>query len=165
MAENSNHYSRRTPQDRSLRASDRDRDAVGDLLRRQHVAGRLNTDEFAERFGRCLEAKTYAQLDELIVDLPADAEAAFEAGPAPWTGGAWRAAGPRWAGRRPWRIPVFAWVVLVVALAAVSGGRLLWLAFPLFFFFVLRPLMWHSTWRSAGRGPGWGRRGCWGHWA
>ena len=81
MAEETNHYSRRTPADRALRASDADRTAVGDILRKEHVAGRLDTDEFADRFGRCLEAKTYAQLDVLLADLPEGAEAAFTAGP------------------------------------------------------------------------------------
>ena len=102
MADTTKHYSRQTPQDRNLRASDGDRDAIGDLLRRQHVAGRLTTDEFAERYGRCLEAKTYAQLDALIADLPLDTEPAFQSGPAPWAAGsAWRVAGPRWPAGAP----------------------------------------------------------------
>lgn len=162
MADNTNHYSRYSPQDRSLRASDHDRDAIGDILRRQHVAGRLDADEFAERYGRCLEAKTYAQLDGLVADLPFDGRAPYQPGPAAWAGSA--PAARRWrSGRRLWRIPVFAWVVLFVALA-VGGHVWLWLAFPLFFFFVLRPLIWRSAWRWAGPGPGWGPRGPWGSW-
>jgi hypothetical protein len=162
MAENTYHYSRYSPQDRSLRASDSDREAIGDLLRRQHVAGRLDTDEFADRYGRCLEAKTYAQLDSLIVDLPFDGRAQYQAGPAAWAGSEWTAR--RWRGaRRLWRIPVFAWVVLFLALA-VGGHVWPWLAFPLLFFFVLRPLIWRSAWRTAGPGPGWGQRGSWGPW-
>ncbi len=104
MADNTNHYSRYSPQDRSLRASDHDRDAIGDILRRQHVAGRLDADEFAERYGRCLEAKTYAQLDGLVADLPFDGRAPHQPGPAAWADGAW--ATRRWrAGRRLWRVP------------------------------------------------------------
>ena len=87
MADSTNHYARHTPRDRDLRASDRDRDAVGDFLRRQHVAGRLDTDEFADRYGRCLEAKTYAQLDALITDLPADEQTAPAGGPERVRGG------------------------------------------------------------------------------
>jgi len=157
MADITNHYSRYSPQDRSLRASDHDREAIGAFLRRQHVAGRLDTDEFADRYGRCLEAKTYAQLDGLIADLPFDGRAAYQPGPAAWADGAWAAR--RWrAGRRLWRVPVFAWVVLFLALA-IGGHVWLWLAFPLFFFFVLRPLIWRSAWRAGGTGPRWGQRG------
>ena len=159
MAEEINHYSRRTPANRDLRAADADRNAVGDILRREHVAGRLDSDEFADRFGRCLEAKTYAQLDDLLVDLPEGAEAAFrpgpfQLGPAPVAATAWRG-GQRYGGRRPWRLPAIAWLALIGAVVALSAGPALWLAVPLVFFLVVRPLMWHSGWR----GPGSGRRG------
>ncbi|HUC15130.1 MAG TPA: DUF1707 domain-containing protein [Acidimicrobiales bacterium] len=177
MAGTTNRYSTYSPQDRSLRASDHDREAIGDFLRRQHVEGRLDADEFADRYGRCLEAKTYAQLDGLIADLPFDGRAAYQAGPEAWGSAAWGGgasgggasgdtawAARRWrAGRRLLRVPLFAWVILFLALAA-SGHFWLWLAFPLFFFFVLRPLIWRSAWRAAGPGPGWGRRGPWGPW-
>jgi Domain of unknown function (DUF1707) len=155
MAVETNHYSRRVPADRALRAADADRTAVGDILRREHVAGRLDADEFAERFGRCLEAKTYAQLDVLIADLPEGAETAFrqQAGPTaapvtPWRGAPW------YSGRRPWRVPGIAWVALVALLIAVSVGPAVWLVVPLVLLFVVRPLMWRSAWRS-----GWGCRG------
>jgi hypothetical protein len=35
-------------------------------------------------------------------------------------------------------------VPLVVIAVAASGGHLFWLAFPLVFFFVIRPLLWRS---------------------
>ena len=67
------HYSRRSgPRDRQLRVGDAEREAVADILRREHLAGRLDNDEFDERVARCLAAKTYAELDELIGDFPAD---------------------------------------------------------------------------------------------
>src|ERR1039457_6940727 len=187
MADMTNPYARHTPRDRNLRASDRDRDAVGDFLRRQHVAGRLDIDEFAERYGRCLQVKTYAQLDELITDLPPDSEPAFAGGPAapqdgPWGNGAWSggqwghgawsagpssagpssagpsSAGPWRSGRPRWRPPVLTWLAVVLALALIGGGHLFWLAFPLFFFLVLCPFMWRSAWRAAPGGGGrWGR--------
>jgi Domain of unknown function (DUF1707) len=153
MADERNHYSRRTPADRALRASDADRTAVGDILRKEHVAGRLDTDEFADRFGRCLEAKTYTQLDALIADLPDGGEADFQAGPGAVTGGAWRGGDWYWR-RRPWRVPAVAWLALVGVLLALSGGPALWVLVPLFFVFVVRPLMWRSASRS-----GWARRG------
>ena len=160
MAENSNHYSKRSPADRKLRAADSDRVAVGDILRREHVAGRLDSEEYADRYGHCLEAKTYAQLDELIADLPGDPEPAFVVGPTPrdepWRHGAWA------PGRRRMHVPVFGWVALGVALIALSGTPFVWIALPMLFFFVIRPLMWRSAWRSGGRGPGWGGGCGWG---
>ncbi len=164
MADNVPGYPRHSPQERSLRASNADRDAIGDILRRQHVAGRLDTDEFAERYGRSLQAKTYAELDELIVDFPADAEPASTAGAAlvgRWPAGNSRrngtwGGGSRWAGWLPRPVPVFVWLAVGVIVAVASGGHLLWVAFPVFFF-VVRPLLWRSGWsgRSGRRGP-WG---------
>ena len=58
------------PQDRSLRAADADRESVAELLREQHLAGRLDTDELQERLDRVFAAKTYAELDAVVVDLP-----------------------------------------------------------------------------------------------
>lgn len=123
----------RRPRDRGLRASDRDREAVSSILQREHVAGRLTADEFQERLDRCLRAKTYRELDELIADFPYDE-------PAP----------PR---RRSFRPAPFMLVpVALVALVAFSGGRIGWLAVPLFFF-IVRPLVWHPRARRAA----WGR--------
>jgi hypothetical protein len=51
------------PRDRTLRVGDREREAVGDILREQHLEGRLDSDEFQKRLERCLTAKTYAELD------------------------------------------------------------------------------------------------------
>lgn len=150
MADNTYHYQRRTPIDRSLRASDEDRNAVGEILRRQHAAGRIDTEEFSERFGRCLEAKTYAELDALIADLPFGERVQGEGASA----GTGVAAG--WARPRLWRLPAVAWVALVVAAVALSHGQVFWLAFPLFFFFVFRPFVWRGGW---GRGRGWGSGG------
>ena len=68
---NDNRYDPRAyPRDRSLRAGDQERDAVSEILRQQHLEGRLDVDEFQARLERCLAAKTYAELDELIVDFP-----------------------------------------------------------------------------------------------
>jgi uncharacterized protein DUF1707 len=133
-------YDRHTgPRDRRLRAGDRERDAVADILRREHVNGRIDAVEFQERLERSLAAKTYADLDALVADLPSDRP---QRGPL---------ALPRTP--RPW--PLFGLVpLLVVAAIVASGGRVLWLAFPLFLFFVVRPL----AWRSWGRGyRGYGR--------
>src|SRR6478735_909767 len=61
---------RRGPRDRTLRVGDSERDAVAEILRRHHVEGRLDAEEFQERLDSCLAAKTYGELDQLVDDLP-----------------------------------------------------------------------------------------------
>jgi hypothetical protein len=125
------------PYDRSLRAADSDREAVADILRDQHVAGRLDSDELQERIDRCYAAKTYADLDAVVADLPHEEPEPVRA-------------------RGQWLWPKFAIVPLVlIALVVLSHGHLLWLAIPLVFFFV-RPMLW----RASGRRFGWGPFGC-----
>jgi len=138
MSETERHYDRRFPADRRLRVADRDREAVADILRREHIAGRIDNEEFEERITRCLAAKTYADLDAMIQDFPADEGAAPQRGRRLTTVG---------------YFPFFPVVPIVVAAIIVSHGRLLWLAFPLFFLFVVRPFLWG---RFGGR---WGRGG------
>jgi DUF1707 SHOCT-like domain len=145
-AGNENGYDlRRGPRDRDLRVGDREREAVGEILRQQHVEGRLDADEFQERLGRCLAAKTYTELDQLIADLPgreADRDRVTRAWPWRW----WPVAS----------LPLALIPLALITAIVLSHGHLVWLAFPVFFFFVLRPLLWR------GWGPGYGhaRREC-----
>jgi hypothetical protein len=134
MPENFTHHQQR-PDESGLRAADRDRDAIADVLREQHLAGRLETEEFQERLDRCYAAKTYAQLDELVADLPRQEQAR--------------------SARRSLQWPALALVPLLIGAIALSRGHLLWLAIPAFFFFV-RPLLWHSS----GRRLSWSFAGC-----
>ena len=122
---NDNRYDPRAyPRDRSLRVGDQERDAVSEILRQQHVEGRLDVEEFQARLERCLAAKTYAELDELIADFPRE-----EAEPQPMA---------RTWNRRRWPLAVpFLFVLLIVA---ATHGHAAWLAVPLVFFFVVRPL-------------------------
>ena len=137
--ENANTYERRNgPRDRTLRAGDREREAVAEILRRQHVEGRLDAVEFNERLERCLAAKTYGELDELIADLPGP-EMQQPRRTRAWT----------WSPGPP--LPLLLIPLALIAAIVLSHGHLVWLAFPVFFF-VLRPFLWHS-WRR-GR---WGR--------
>src|SRR5690242_4426181 len=55
---------------RGLRASDADRAATAELLRRHYAEGRLDTQEFEERIDRCYAAKLLSELPELVADLP-----------------------------------------------------------------------------------------------
>jgi hypothetical protein len=55
----------------SLRASDADRDAVIDRLRRAATEGRLEPEELEERVEGARRARTYGELGRLVSDLPA----------------------------------------------------------------------------------------------
>jgi hypothetical protein len=57
-------------QDRSLRVSDAERDEVATLLRDAAAEGRLTPDELDERVEKALSARTGADLDALLTDLP-----------------------------------------------------------------------------------------------
>jgi Domain of unknown function (DUF1707) len=64
-----------TAQDRNrlpqMKASDADRDVVVAALSEHFQVGRLTSEEFDERTGRALAARTLGELDELMADLPA----------------------------------------------------------------------------------------------
>jgi Domain of unknown function (DUF1707) len=138
MAQDHQAFTRNGPRDRSLRAADSDREAVAETLREQHVAGRLDTAELQERIERCYTAKSYADLDAIVADLPHQE-------PDP----------QRIRSLSSW--PRLALVPLaLIAIVAVSHGHLFWLAIPLLFFFFVRPMMW----RASGRRYGWGHGGC-----
>lgn len=65
----------RDPQYATMRASDRDRGVVHDVLVAAYAEGRLDRDEFDERSGSVTAAKTYAELLPPISDLTAGAAA------------------------------------------------------------------------------------------
>ena len=53
-----------------LRASDTDRDRVVELLNVAYSEGRLSKDEYDGRLENAFSARTYADLDEIVADLP-----------------------------------------------------------------------------------------------
>jgi DUF1707 SHOCT-like domain/2TM domain len=61
------------PRPPRLRASDADRERTVEQLRQHHADGRLDLEEFSERMDRAYAAKTLAELDALMTDLPRDA--------------------------------------------------------------------------------------------
>ena len=69
------------------RASDRERDAVVQRVQDAFAEGRLDDVEFDERTRAALTARTRADLDALLADLPAETAAPgaapAAAGPAP----------------------------------------------------------------------------------
>src|SRR5262249_31777887 len=134
--------SRGGPRDRSLRVGDQERDAVGAILRQGHLEGRLDTDELQARLERCMAAKTYAELDALIADFPRQ-------------GRDRRPPAQAWAGP-PWPF-AFPFLPLAFVAAIAFGFHFAWIAVPLLFFFVVRPLMWRA-WGGHGRASWHGSR-------
>jgi hypothetical protein len=53
-----------------IRAADADRERVADRLRDAAAEGRLEPDELEERLERAFTARTYAELEALVADLP-----------------------------------------------------------------------------------------------
>jgi hypothetical protein len=93
------------PRDRSLRVGDRERDAAGELLKQAHLEVRIDTEELQARLGRCLAARTYAELDALVADLPSQAAGA-----------------PRAVRTRPWPLPFPLLPIAVIAAIALGHG-------------------------------------------
>ena len=53
-----------------IRVSDAEREEVAERLRRAHADGRLDMSELEERVALCYAAKTRAELEPLVADLP-----------------------------------------------------------------------------------------------
>jgi Domain of unknown function (DUF1707) len=60
--------------DRSIRASDRERESVVDVLRDAYTEGRLTLEEFEERTTEAYASKTWGDLRGLTGDLPVEPE-------------------------------------------------------------------------------------------
>ena len=54
-----------------MRAADADRDGIVERLNMAYSEGRLSKDEYDGRIDNALSARTYADLDQLVIDLPA----------------------------------------------------------------------------------------------
>ena len=65
----------RAPTTRALRASDDERERVASVLQAHAADGRLSLDELSERLGTCYAARTQAELQSLLWDLPGEAPA------------------------------------------------------------------------------------------
>lgn len=121
--------------DRGLRASDADRERVAQQLRDHCEAGRLSADELGQRLEATFAARTLADLDPVLTDLPRPASARPErrgyGGP------------PRWG-----RVPTL--LVVLLAISIVSGHPVIWLAIPLLLL---------TVWRRSPLGSASSRRG------
>jgi Domain of unknown function (DUF1707) len=108
-----------------MRTSDADRDAIVSDLGEHFQAGRLTAEEFDERTGRALTARTWGELRELLADLPATRPAAqIPAASSP-------SARPLLS---PARLapPIMAGLVVAALVLAVAygGWGLIWLVVP-----------------------------------
>lgn len=106
-------------QDRGVRAGDEDREAVAVLLRAAHQAGRLDADELHDRLDCCYRARTLADLDSLVDDLPRGPTSHEPARPA----------SPRPRVRR--LLPLSLLIAAVAAVCAVTGEHAVWAVVPL----------------------------------
>jgi hypothetical protein len=59
---------------RRLRASDAERQAIADRLNAAVGEGRLTLEEFSDRVGSAYAARTHGELERLVTDLPAPSE-------------------------------------------------------------------------------------------
>jgi Domain of unknown function (DUF1707) len=122
-------YSTHSHQDPNVRASDADRDEIGERLRRHHAEGRIDAEEFQERIDSCYQAKTIGELRQLVNDLPRERDE--------------QADQPFYL-RRPWPLPLLPLLIAIWAASIVTGWHhghwgLLWLI-PLVF--LIRFVMW-----------------------
>ena len=60
----------------NMRAADADRDRAVEFLKVAYSEGRLSKDEYDGRLENALSARTYADLDQIVTDLPAERGAA-----------------------------------------------------------------------------------------
>src|SRR5580765_1587600 len=105
----------------SMRVSDADRDQAIAELSEHYQAGRLTTEEFEDRSGRALQARTTADLADLFTDLPRR-QAPTTTGPT-----ATSPASPTQAW--PARVPVAPVTILaIVAVLALLSGHLFHIA-------------------------------------
>jgi len=118
MTARTTNFRRMMYNDPDLRVSDAERAEVADRLGRHYGDGRLDQEEFNERVGRAMSARTQSDLSGLFDDLPPlDSEM-----PA-------RKPGAHPAGRPARRHPVL--LVAAIAVLAISFAHALtWFFFP-----------------------------------
>jgi Domain of unknown function (DUF1707) len=96
--------------DRRMRASDQDREKVADLLGDAYALGRLSREELDERSATAYSARTWGELQDLTVDLPAPAASDLPAD----------LLARRNETRRAWAAPII-WMCLLVLAVGVAG--------------------------------------------
>lgn len=100
-----------------IRASDSERDATVRRLSAATGDGRLTLEEFSQRMEQATSARTRAELDRLVTDLPAEAIPVAARGPAPASWHVSPIGGLSVSG--PWRMDRH-----VIAVSLIGGARL-----------------------------------------
>jgi hypothetical protein len=109
-----------TPADSSpppLRIGNAERESAYAALSAHLDAGRLDIEEYGERYGRAGVARTRPELEALFTDLPAP-HPVFEAAPQP----SWATAPTQRPRRRPLVPAVFALLPIIAIVIAISTG-------------------------------------------
>lgn len=142
-----------------LRIGTSEREAAYAALSAHLEAGRLDAEEYGERYGRASVARTRPDLEVLFVDLPAPHPQWADAAPDPYNP-SWATRGPRDRRSRPllsgWRMVPAVFLLLPLAALFVAATTGFW------FLFVVIPLTASFIGRRFGRGygyRGYGRRG------
>ena len=73
----------------NVRVGDADREAIAAQLREHYADGRLTLDELNERLDQTFAAKTRADLNTVMRDLPYAAQPGIGMGGSGWPGPAW----------------------------------------------------------------------------
>lgn len=136
-------WDRLAGRDPKLRAADADREQIAERLRNSHAEGRLDTDEFLQRLERCLDARTFGELDQLVSDLPRQDERDEH-----------RSVG--WSRTWRWRLlPLVPILVAALVVSAATGHEhgASWLWIPIVFF------IWRMSWGRRRRSWAGARRG------
>ncbi len=140
------------PRTDHLRVSDAERQAVADRLAQHYGEGRLTKDEFDERVGRAMSAKTRADLNGLFDDLPG-LDGAAGSGPAGAPGKPDRQARRELRrSRRSGLLPIVA-IVVVALIAAQAIHALFWLTVPWLWLGVVAVIALAATGHLGHRGP------------
>lgn len=155
-----------------MRAADVDREATAERLRVALEEGRLGLHEYDERLVRAYGAKTYADLDEVVADLPGTTPAqraavAPAAPPAPTGAGGPIVDSGRGNGRllaiwSPW-LRVAAILTAIWLFASLGSGHLghywpVWAIGPWGFFLLMRTVGDHGHGRRPAERRGRARR-------
>ncbi|MFC0031102.1 DUF1707 domain-containing protein [Micromonospora chaiyaphumensis] len=156
-----------------MRAADADREATAERLRVALNEGRLDLHEYDERLVRAYGAKTYADLDEVVADLPgttpAQRAAVAPAPPSAPVGAVDAPVGERGRGTgwllaiwSPW-LRVAAILTAIWLFASVGSGHLghywpVWAIGPWGFFLLMRTVGGHDHGGNAAERRGRPRR-------
>lgn len=126
------------------RIGDVERDAAIAALGEHYAAGRITKEEYDERSGFALRARTALDLKPLFADLPASAPG----GPGARRGGEPR--GRQWEPRtgrsRPWAAVPFVPALMLLVGVVVAANHAWWLLFVFGWFFLCAPWR-YRRWR------------------